>query len=160
MHSLFPLVTEISKIRGIVGIIKQNNGTIGLSELADETDEDIDDLLPLVEACKLLGFARISGSAIKLTADGKKLGLGNSQRMIRERLKELEPFKSALDMLSMRDGEGATTDELFDDLREKGIFIHSEKETNDILMKKMFLRLGVRTKLMSYDAERDIWMKA
>jgi NitT/TauT family transport system ATP-binding protein len=150
----------MSKIRGIIGIIKQNDGAIGLSELADEVDEDIDDLLPLVEACKLLGFARIDDSTIRLTADGKKLTLGNSSKMIRERLKELEPFRSALEMLKVRDGEGATTEELFSDLREKGIFIHGEKETNDILMKKMFLRLGVRAKLMAYDAEHDVWMKA
>lgn len=154
MSSLFPYVTELTKIRGILSIIKQSKGAIGLSELADEADEDIDDLLPLVEACNMLGFTKVDGSNIKLTAEGKKFTASNATRMVKERLATVEPFKSAIDVLKKDD---LTTHDLLNRLRDKGIMLHGDEETNVILMKKVFLRLGVRTRLLHYDAENDTW---
>ncbi len=155
MSSLFPLVTEITKIRGIVSIIKQNKGAIGLSELADEADEDIDDLLPLVEACNILGFTTVHGSSIKLTAAGRKFSATNATRMVRDKLALVEPFRSAMEILR-KDGD-LTTADLTQKLREKGVALHGEEETNTILLKKMFLRLGIRTRLLFYNAESDMW---
>ncbi len=50
MNGLFPPGPGISRVRGIVNIIKQNKGKIEISKLAEEAEEDIDDLLPQIEA--------------------------------------------------------------------------------------------------------------
>ncbi|MDE1823434.1 MAG: AAA-associated domain-containing protein [Candidatus Micrarchaeota archaeon] len=154
MATLFPLGPGIGRIRGIVGLIKQNNGEISISELAQEAGEDIDDLLPMIEACKLLGFAVVDSSTIKLTKEGNSLTVSNASRMIREKLPAIEPFKSTVAILSKN---YATSRELFDLLHAKGILLHGDKTTNNEQLKKMLLRWGVRSKLIEYDANKDEW---
>lgn len=155
MRHIFPLVTETSKIRGIVGIIKGSGGTIELSKLAEEANEQIDDLLPLVEACKLLGIATVDESEIKLTPLGNSLNINNTLKVIKEKLIEMEPFFSAVEILNMEGN--LSTEDLLQKLNERGIYLHGEKEQNEFLMKKMLLRLGVRAKLVYYAPDRDLW---
>lgn len=154
MAALFPPGTGIGRIRGIIDLIKRNGGAIELSELATEAGEQIDDLLPLVEACKLLGFTTVKDSTIKLTKQGSKMTVSNSSKMIRDGLTRVEPFKSTLDILNKN---YATSKELVDLLYAKGIFVHGDVETNRQLLKKMLLRFGVRANLISYDPKKDEW---
>ena len=45
-------------------------GPISVAELADELYLDVDDLLPLIDALELLGFAVVEAGSIRLTAEG------------------------------------------------------------------------------------------
>ena len=156
MEDLFPLGTGIGRVRGIINIIKQNNGRMEMSRLAEDAEEHIDDLLPLIEACKLLGFVRIDESEVTLTDAGSKLTFSNFSKSINDRLSGVEPFKSALKAI----GEGeVTSQELFSTLKNRGIIVHGDDATNDILLKKLFIRWGVRSKLMLYDPEKDSWSR-
>lgn len=155
MGQIFPLVTETSRLRAILGIIKQHGGSIELSRLAEETEEQVDDLLPLIEACKMLGFAAIKKSTIKITPQGAEVTLGNSLRLMKKKLVGIEPFMSAIEILK-REGEMSTA-ALFENLHDNGIYLHGDKDMNEFLMKKMFLRLGVRSKILYYDTKHDIW---
>ncbi len=154
MHNLFPLVSETANIRGILEIIKESGGVIELSELADEAEIDIDFLMPLVEACDMLGFTDVDESEIKLTALGRKVNPGNMSKILRERLVKLEPFKSAISALTR---SHLTTEELVQELSSKGITLDGHAETNFMNMKKLLLRIGVRAKLLEYDSENDTW---
>lgn len=148
--------TGIGRVRGIISLVKQRNGQLEISELAEESDEDIDDLLPLIEACKLLGFVTVKNSKLKITEKGSKLTFSNFSKSIRDGLKNAEPFKSSLKVLD--DSEVSTRD-LFTVLKQKGIMLHTDEATNDLMMKKLLIRWGVRSKLMAYDSENDVWKK-
>ena len=157
MDDIFPLGTGIGRVRGVVNILKQHKGRAELSELADESEEDIDDLLPVIEACKMLGFLTINDSEARLTEAGSKLTLSNFSKSVHSSLSSIEPFKTSLKIIN----EGnITTEELFSKLKERGIRLHGEDTTNDILLKKMLIRWGVRGGLMKYDPETDSWSKA
>lgn len=156
MDDLFPIGTGIGRVRGIINIVKQHKGHIEMSKLAEEAEEHIDDLLPLIEACKLLGFVVIDDSEIKLTKPGLKLSFSNFSKSIHDQLSNVEPFKSALKVI---DDGAVSTPELFMTLRNRGIIIHGDDATNDMMLKKLFIRWGVRGKLMSYDPETDSWSK-
>ena len=151
MHDLFPVGAGISKVRGIVLLIRDSNGTISLAELADEAEEEIDDLLPLIDACKLLGFISLDDADVKLTDDGVKLTKGSPYKIIREKLKSVEPFKSALSALSKKN---MTTEELLKSLKAKGI---KNAEGADIPLKEMLQHWGVGSKLVRYNEEDDMW---
>ena len=45
-------------------------GPISVAELADDLYLDVDDLLPLIDALDLLGFAVVEAGSIRLTAEG------------------------------------------------------------------------------------------
>ena len=156
MEDLFPLGTGIGRVRGIINIIKRNKGRMEMSRLAEESEEHIDDLLPLIEACKLLGFVRIDESEVTLTETGSKLTFSNFSKSIHDGLSYVEPFKSALKVIG---GSEVTTQDLFSTLRDRGIILHGDIATNDMLLKKLFIRWGVRGKLMSYDPETDSWRR-
>jgi NitT/TauT family transport system ATP-binding protein len=57
---------------GLLEILMARGGKDGLAEIADNLSFEIDDLLPLTDAALLLRMARIHGSDIELTAEGKE----------------------------------------------------------------------------------------
>jgi len=59
-------------LAGLLEILAARGGRDGLAEIADDLTFEIDDLLPLTDAAVLLGLARIDGSDIEITADGKE----------------------------------------------------------------------------------------
>ncbi len=156
MGDLFPLGTGIGRVRGIINIMKQHKGRMEMSDLAEEAEEHIDDLLPLIEACKMLGLVVVDESELKLTEAGSKITVSNFSKSVHERLSKIEPFRSALKIIDS--GEVTTTD-LFITLKNRGIILHGDDTTNDLLLKNLFIRWGVRGKLMSYDPDTDSWKK-
>jgi NitT/TauT family transport system ATP-binding protein len=59
-------------LAGLLEILAARGGRDGLAEIADELTFEVDDLLPLTDAAVLLTMARIDGSDIELTADGRE----------------------------------------------------------------------------------------
>jgi NitT/TauT family transport system ATP-binding protein len=57
---------------GLLEILMARGGKDGLAEIADNLSFEVDDLLPLTDAALLLQMARIDGSDIELTGDGKE----------------------------------------------------------------------------------------
>jgi NitT/TauT family transport system ATP-binding protein len=154
MGNLFPVEAGISQVRGIVRLIKENDGSMSISKLAEESEEDIDDLLPLIDACEILGFATVENSRIEITDRGKKLVTSGPLRTIRTSLVEIEPFKSVIKAL----GEGSmSTEELAVLLKSKRIVLHEDHSSNMAALRKVLRNWGVRTKLISYDEEEDRW---
>ena len=58
-------------LAGLLEILAARGGRDGLAELAADLSFEIDDLLPLTDAADLLHMARIDGSDIELTPEGK-----------------------------------------------------------------------------------------
>ncbi len=155
MSTLFPSDVGMSHVRGLVKIIKEHGGSISITDLAEESEEDVDDLLPLIEASKLLGFIKVARSDIKLVPKGEKLftpGI-SARAVIRESLSKIEPFKSAIKELS--EGSKSTSD-LFAALRAKGVFPQDEHSEETLI--KLLLTWGVRSKLLGYDQENESWI--
>jgi len=59
-------------LAGLLEILAARGGRDGLAEIADDLSFEVDDLLPLTDAAILLHMARIDGSDIELTPEGKE----------------------------------------------------------------------------------------
>jgi NitT/TauT family transport system ATP-binding protein len=59
-------------LSGLLEILAARGGRDGLAEIANDLSFEIDDLLPLTDAAVMLTLARIDGSDIEITADGKE----------------------------------------------------------------------------------------
>ena len=59
-------------LAGLLEILDARGGRDGLAEIADDLSFEIDDLLPLTDAAVMLHMARIDGSDIELTPEGKE----------------------------------------------------------------------------------------
>ena len=71
MNTPLPAVSP-GGLGGLLEILMARGGKDGLAEIADDLSFEIDDLLPLTDAALLLQMARIDGSDIELTAEGKE----------------------------------------------------------------------------------------
>jgi hypothetical protein len=153
---LFPLNTGVSEIRGIVEIIKDNGRMIEMSKLAEETNDDIDDLFPLIDTCVMLRLCTISKGVVKLTKSGSELASHNTKELFSKALRKVEPFKSAMAMVGR---EGLTTKELASKLGKKGVSFHPDDITNRELLKNLLVKWGVTNNLFHYDGSIDLWSK-
>jgi NitT/TauT family transport system ATP-binding protein len=64
-------------LAGLLEILAARGGKDGLAEIADDLSFEIDDLLPLTDTAVLLRMARIDGSDIELTPDGKAFAVAD-----------------------------------------------------------------------------------
>ncbi|MFI9169714.1 nitrate/sulfonate/bicarbonate ABC transporter ATP-binding protein [Streptomyces lincolnensis] len=66
-----PLPTaSVDGLSGLAEMIAHRDGRADLADLVDDLGLEVDDVLPLVDALDLLGFARIHGDDLLLTATG------------------------------------------------------------------------------------------
>ncbi len=158
MPNLFPVDAGITQMRGALKIVKDNGGSMGLAELADEAEEKIDDLFPVLDACKLLKFAEVKDGKVQLTKEGMGLNLSNMQKVIKEKLAEIEPFKTVV--VALRVENNVSTKKLLEVLGGSGILFFSDQRKSEEALRKILLKWGVRVKLLYYDQETDSWKLA
>jgi len=150
----FPIGVGITELRGVLEIIKENGGALSLAKLADESEEEIDKLLPLLDAGELLGLCEVKNGIARLTEKGKKLKLSNIASMLSKKLKEIEPFNSVIDILSKK---SLSTAEIAEELKSRNIILNADDTTNVELLRNLLIKWGVRTKLLAYNKDSDSW---
>lgn len=137
-------------------LLKDNNGVMDVSQLADESEQNVDNLLPLIESCKILGLATVKNGQIHLTKDGNELNIKNFSQVLSKKLASVEPFKSSIAIVG-RSVRGLTTEALASNLLKSGIMIHGDSKMNEALLKSMLLKWAVRTNMLTYTEEDDTW---
>ena len=154
MEVEFPLEANPSQLLGMIELIKENNGTDYLSILAEDSNEQIDDLLPLIDAITLLGFAKTKKGIVTLTKKGKELTPKNFYHILPPILVKIEPFKTAISAILKNK---VTTSAIAKYLKGKKIVLHKDPETNEALLRNLLLTWGSRTKIINYISEEDSW---
>ncbi|MEM3827081.1 MAG: AAA-associated domain-containing protein [Candidatus Micrarchaeaceae archaeon] len=158
MPALFPIDAGITQMRGVLKIIKDGGGTIGIAELADEAEEEIDDLFPILDACKLLGLAKVNGGKVTITELGSGLTIKNMQKVLAPSLSEVEPFKTIILALKL-EGE-ITTERLANLLKENNLAFYSDKHKYMEQLRRLLVKWAVRLRLLVYDQADDSWKLA
>ncbi len=154
MADIFPSGAGISEMRGVILIVRSGGGRVSMSQLAGQSGMNIDHLLPVVDAARMLGFVRIRDGSIWLTESGERMDLGNFQELIRKGMGRVEPFKSVLALLS----HGAvSTPRLAESLKRKGVKMSSNRKLDEELLRRMLAKWGIRTRLLNYNGRKDTW---
>jgi len=151
---LFPASAGMSQLRGLIDILKYNNGIVSISELSRETRKTIDVLFPLLNAADLLGFCEIKNGRVVLTEKGRKVNSKNFANLVAESLKDVEPFKSVLQALKKNP---LNIIELAQALEAQGVVLYAEPATNVELLKSMLIKWGIRSGLLNYESKSDKW---
>ena len=154
MVDIFPSSAGISEMRGVILIVRSGGGRVSISQLASQCGMNIDHLLPVVDAARMLGFVRVGDGSIELTKSGERMDLGNFQEMIRKGMGRIEPFRSVLALLSHGP---VSTPRLAESLKRKGVKMSSNKKLDEELLRRMLTKWGIRTRLLDYNGRRDTW---
>jgi NitT/TauT family transport system ATP-binding protein len=94
-------------LAGLLEILAARGGRDGLAEIADDLTFEIDDLLPLTDAAVMLQMARIDGSDIELTPEGKEFAaadiLTSKQLFARQAAKHAPLVRAIVQALAATD---------------------------------------------------------
>jgi NitT/TauT family transport system ATP-binding protein len=70
---------SVDGLSGLAEILAKHAGGIDVADLADELGLDVDDLLPIVEALEMLGFATVDSRGVELTDIGVEFATADVQ---------------------------------------------------------------------------------
>ncbi|MGC8651670.1 MAG: AAA-associated domain-containing protein [Candidatus Micrarchaeia archaeon] len=150
----FPVNVGISEVRGIVELVKENGNSLSLSKLAKEAKEEVDKLLPLLDAAEMLQLCTVENGIVELTALGASLNPRNVTQVLGKALSGLDPFKTVFAVLSQGPRNSS---ELAAALKSRNITLYADDITNIELLRGLLLKWGLRLKLVSYSRSNDVW---
>ncbi len=111
-----------ARIADLVGLLYVLNnifdGKTDLYRLEKEMEVDIDDLMPIVYTAANLNLVNVESGDISMSEKGIeyiKSGMFQRKNIIKDSLKNIEPFKTAISMNSF------SIDDLLDRLKENGV---------------------------------------
>jgi NitT/TauT family transport system ATP-binding protein len=148
----------VDGLSGLAEILHQQGDELDLARLAGELGLEVDDLLPLVDALSLLGFADVDSGRVRLTIEGIGFAGADIQeskqvfaRAARERVPLVRVIVSSLE----RSADGRLPAGFFRDILGRGF---SEEETADQL--EHAIDWGRYGELYSYDASHaEFWLE-
>jgi len=146
-------VISLVEITGSIG------GRVDVPRLADEMGADIAVLLPILDAAEMLGLVRSEKGDVHLTELGLKFqkSTKNKLRMMKDRLAMIEPFRTALELVS--NGKSITAGQVAESLREMGLKWHYQPEINEALIRTLLIHWAIYAGLLRYDGKSGKFQK-
>ncbi len=155
---LLPLGVSLSSLEGLLEALYYNFNKRGdIYELAYEYELDIDELMPIIEAAKLLKFVQLKDGDIELTKLGEvyvKSGRKGRKKILQKSLKNIEPFRTALELIKEK-GE-FDIEEIYEKLIEKK---YGELEAPEMINKlnETLINWGLYALLYEYSGDEEIF---
>ncbi|MGF1431560.1 nitrate/sulfonate/bicarbonate ABC transporter ATP-binding protein [Kitasatospora sp. LaBMicrA B282] len=142
---------SVGGLAGLLEILLSMGGEEGLAEIADELNFEVDDLLPLVDAAVLLGFANTAGARIAITEAGREFTaadiLTSKPLFARNAARRAPLVRAVVQALAATEGHKLRED-LFLDLLRRGFDGDEARRQLDIAI--VWGRYG---ELYDYDAD-------
>ncbi len=121
---------QVGRVIGLLEVLQDFEGKVDLAKVADELRLELDDILPAVDAAKLLRLLQVNTGDLILTEDGKMLLSKNAsgrKRMLNNTLASLGEFKGVIDFIKSDHNGEVTKDELVRFLKENMPDVDSEQ---------------------------------
>jgi NitT/TauT family transport system ATP-binding protein len=138
-------------VHGLLELLVDHDGRDDLYRVAEELQLDVDDLLPIVEAAQLLGFARTLEGDVEVTEEGRAFAAGDIQKqkaLFREAaLRHASLIQQIVKTLQTK-SDGSMPLQFFHDLLDEHF---SETDTEKQI--ETALNWGRYSELFSYDPE-------
>ncbi len=109
-------------IAGLLELLHDRGGKDDLYRLADELAMDVDDLLPIVESCVMLGFATLKEGDVEITPEGVALAeadILNRKTLFREAALKHIAILQCIDNVLKAKSDHSIPDEFFHDILDE-----------------------------------------
>ncbi len=107
---------------GFLEILADHGGREDLHRLSHQLMLEADDLLPIVDACALLGFAKVAEGDAEITEEGRKIAAADIQsrkELVRDALLMHVPLLRQMDSALQSKADGTMPLEFFQDLLDE-----------------------------------------
>jgi len=140
-------------VAGLLELLADRGGEEDMYHVADDLLLQIDDLLPIIDAATLLGFAETREGDIKITPQGREFAEGDIQRrkdLFREALLSHPTFLQTIDCALHQKSDHAMPLEFFRDLLDEHFSEHDVQLQLDTA-----LNWGRYAEIFTYEPETD-----
>src|SRR5271167_2550263 len=113
---------RVGGIAGLLELLHDRGGREDLFRLSEELVMDVEDLLPILEACQLLGFARLKEGDVQLSGQGVRFADADIQArkvLFREAALEHVTILRQIDSILTRKSDHSINDEFFHDILDE-----------------------------------------
>ncbi len=113
---------RVGGIAGLVELLHDRGGREDLFRLSEELVMDVEDLLPILEACQLLGFAWLKEGDVQLSRQGVRFADADIQArkvLFREAALEHVTILKQIDSILKRKSDHSINDEFFHDILDE-----------------------------------------
>jgi NitT/TauT family transport system ATP-binding protein len=113
---------RVGGIAGLIELLRDRGGREDLFRLAEELVMDVEDLLPILEACVLLGFAWLKEGDVQLSKAGEAFADADIQTrkvLFRQAALEHVTILKQIDSILKRKSDHAMADEFFNDILDE-----------------------------------------
>ena len=113
---------RVGEIAGLTELLRDRGGREDLFRLAEELVLDVEDLLPILEACVLLGFAWLKEGDVQITPQGVAFAEADIQQrkfLFRQAALEHVTILKQIDSVLKRKSDHSIADEFFHDILDE-----------------------------------------
>jgi NitT/TauT family transport system ATP-binding protein len=113
---------RVGGIAGLVELLNDRGGREDLFRLSEELVMDVEDLLPILEACVLLGFALLKEGDVQITPQGVAFAQADIQQrkvLFRQAALEHVTILKQIDSILKRKSDHSIADEFFHDILDE-----------------------------------------
>ncbi len=113
---------KVGGIAGLLELLRDRGGREDLFRLSEELVMDVEDLLPILEACVLLGFALLKEGDVQITTQGIAFADADIQRrkvLFRQAALEHVTILKQIDSILKRKADHSINDEFFHDILDE-----------------------------------------
>lgn len=113
---------RVGGVAGLMELLHDRGGREDLFRLAEELVMDVQDLLPILEACVLLGFALLKEGDVQITPAGVRFADADIQQrkvLFREAALEHVTILKQIDSILKRKSDHSINDEFFHDILDE-----------------------------------------
>jgi NitT/TauT family transport system ATP-binding protein len=146
--------SRVGGIAGLLELLRDRGGREDLFRLAEELVMDVEDLLPILEACVLLGFAVLHEGDVQITPQGIEFADADIQRrkvLFRQAALEHVTILKQIDSILKRKADHSINDEFFHDILDE-YFAEDEVERQF----ETAMNWGRYAEIFDYDREKNL----
>ena len=139
LKQLIPRLPDapVGLIIGLVELVHDQGGKADLARVGAELHFDVEDLLPVVEAAELLGFAVAKEGDLELTENGNGLAVATVQEKKEifrlALLAKVNPARDIVEQLTQRDGHRMSAEGILDELERHFSFEEARRQLNILI---------------------------
>ena len=144
---------RVGGIAGLIELLHDRGGHEDLFRLAEDLIMDVQDLLPLLEACVLLGFASLKEGDVQITPQGVDFALADIQQrkiLFRQAALQHVTILKQIDSILKRKSDHSIADEFFHDILDE-YFAEDEVQRQF----ETAMNWGLYAELFDYDRENN-----
>ncbi len=143
----------IGTVVGLMELLDDQGGQADVFRLAGDLAMELDDILPVLEAGKLMGFIQVENGDLMLTQVGRTLlrsDINQRKDLLWDQLLKIKVFQTVVAELKSRRRPQANRDYFIE------LFNQSMSDEDSIVLFKTVVDWGRFAELIGYDPEEDV----